>query len=244
MSEHSLPGLSVDSVTGIDVSLAVAGPGARSYAFIIDWHIRLILALAWYVIGTLLFNGGLSLGAPVAHEQRWFLLAVLPALAIYFLYHPVVEVAMHGRTPGKRGAGIRVVSRDGGPPGAGALLIRNVFRLIDSLPVGYGVGLTLMVLTRESLRCGDMAAGTLMVYEHRVADTELLQNAAQRLGTLDPAGAEIAADLLQRWTSLVPEARVRLARQLLQRYLGSDADLSEADELQWRSRLERLARPS
>ena len=243
MSEHSLPGLSVDSVTGIDVSLPVAGPGARSYAFIIDWHIRLILALAWYVIATLLLNGGFSLGVPAAHEQRWFLLAVLPALAIYFLYHPVVEVAMRGRTPGKRSAGIRVVSRSGGPPGAGALLIRNVFRLIDSLPVGYGVGLTLMVLTRESLRCGDMAAGTLMVYEHRVADTELLQNAAQRLGRLDSAGAEIAADLLQRWTSLVPEARVRLARQLLQRYLGSDADLSETDELQWRSRLERLARP-
>ena len=34
------PGLVVDSVTGIDVSLPVAGAGARSYAFIIDWHIR------------------------------------------------------------------------------------------------------------------------------------------------------------------------------------------------------------
>jgi uncharacterized RDD family membrane protein YckC len=237
-----LPGLCVDSVTGIDVSLAVAGPGARSYAFIIDWHIRLILALAWYVVATLLINGGLSLAAPAAHE-RWFGLAVLPALVIYFLYHPIVELAMHGRTPGKRSAGIRVVSRGGGPPGAGALLVRNVFRLIDSLPIGYGVGLTLMVLTRENLRCGDMAAGTLMVYEHRVADTELLQDAAQRLGKLDSAGAEIAADLLQRWTSLVPEARVRLSRQLLQRYLGADADLSETDELQWRSRLERLARP-
>jgi uncharacterized RDD family membrane protein YckC len=238
-----LPGLSVDSVTGIDVSLPIAGPGARSYAFVIDWHIRLILALAWFVVAALICNGALSLSAPVGQEQRWFWLAVLPALAIYFLYHPVVEVAMHGRTPGKRSAGIRVVSRSGGPPGAGALLVRNIFRLIDSLPVGYGVGLTLMVLTRESLRCGDMAAGTLMVYEHRSADTELLQNAAQRVGKLDPAGAEIAADLLQRWSSLVPEARIRLTRQLLQHYLGADADLSEADELQWRARLERLARP-
>jgi uncharacterized RDD family membrane protein YckC len=238
-----LPGLSIDSVTGIDVSLPVAGPGARSYAFIIDWHIRLILALAWYVVATLICNGGFSLAAPAAHEQRWFLVAVLPTFAIYFLYHPVVEVAMHGRTPGKRSAGIRVVNRSGGAPGAGALLIRNIFRLIDSLPAGYGVGLTLMVLTRESLRCGDMAAGTLMVYEHPVADTELLQSAAQRLGKLDTTGAEIVADLLARWTSLVPEARIRLARQLLQRYLGADADLTEADELQWRSRLERLARP-
>lgn len=238
-----LPGLAVDSVTGIDVSLPIAGPGARSYAFVIDWHIRLVLALAWYVVATLVSNGGFSLGVPAGHEQRWVFTAILPALAIYFLYHPTVEVAMRGRTPGKRAAGIRVVTRSGGPPGAGALLLRNVFRLVDSLPVGYGVGLTLMVLTRESLRCGDMAAGTLMVYEHRTAGTELLQDAARRVGKLDTAGAEIAADLLARWSSLVPEARIRLARQLLQRYLGADADLSEADELAWRARLERLARP-
>jgi len=154
-----------------------------------------------------------------------------------------VELAMRGRTPGKRSAGIRIVTRSGGPPGAGALLVRNVFRLIDSLPIMYAVGLTLMVLTRESLRCGDMAAGTLVVYERSPADTELLQNAAQRVGKLDTVGAEIAADLLERWTSLVPEARIRLARRLLERYLGAEADLSEGDELEWRSRLERLARP-
>jgi len=71
----------------------------------------------------------------------------------------------------------------------------------------------------------------------------LLQNAAQRVGKLDTLGAEIAADLLQRWPNLVPEARIRLARLLLQHYLGAEADLSEADELQWRARVERLARP-
>ncbi|HEV3179517.1 MAG TPA: RDD family protein [Steroidobacteraceae bacterium] len=242
MSE-SLPGLSVDSVTGIDVSLPVAGPGVRSFAFLIDWHIRLLLALAWWLLGSFLYNGRLALNAPLAHQQAWFGTVMLPAFAIYFLYHPVLEVLMRGRTPGKRSAGIQVVTRSGGLPGAGALLVRNVFRLIDSLPVAYGVGLTLMVLTRESLRCGDMAAGTLLVYERSVADSDLLQSAARRVGRLDPVGAEIVADLLERWESLVPEARVRLARQLLQRYLGAAADLSEADELQWRSRLELLARP-
>jgi uncharacterized RDD family membrane protein YckC len=242
MSE-SLPGLSVDSVTGIDVSLPVAGPGVRAFAFLIDWHIRLLLALAWWLLGSFLYNGRLALNAPLAHQQAWFGTVMLPAFAIYFLYHPVLEVLMRGRTPGKRSAGIQVVTRSGGLPGVGALLVRNVFRLIDSLPVAYGVGLTLMVLTRESLRCGDMAAGTLLVYERSVADSDLLQSAAQRVGRLDPVGAEIVADLLERWESLVPEARVRLTRQLLQRYLGAAADLSEADELQWRSRLELLARP-
>ena len=48
---------------------------------------------------------------------------------------------MRGRTPGKRMAGVRIVARDGGAPSVGALLVRNVFRLIDSLPLLYGVGL-------------------------------------------------------------------------------------------------------
>jgi len=168
---------------------------------------------------------------------------VLPALGIYFLYHPAVELAMRGRTPGKRHVCIRVVTRQGAPPSAGALLVRNVFRLIDSLPGFYGVGLGVMMFSQESLRVGDMAAGTVLVYERDARDEGIPQAAAQRMGALDSEGAEIAADLLGRWPSLEPQARVRLARQLLQRYLGDKADLTDADELQWRARLERLARP-
>ena len=32
--QYTIPGM-----TGVDVSLPIAGPGSRSYAFIIDWHI-------------------------------------------------------------------------------------------------------------------------------------------------------------------------------------------------------------
>jgi uncharacterized RDD family membrane protein YckC len=236
-------GLVLDSDTGIDVSPQIAGPGARALAFVTDWHIRVIVAAAWWVTAAVLMNGALSLSPPVAHDTRWFYIVILPALAIYLLYHPVLETALHGRTPGKRRAGIRIVSRDGSPPAVGALLLRNVFRLVDSLPVAYGVGLIFMVVTKDSVRCGDTAAGTLLVYERAATDAELLRSAAQRTSSLDAAGAEIAADLLQRWDTLVPEARVHLARALLQRYQGATADLSDADELNWRARVERLAHP-
>src|SRR2546430_8909672 len=49
-------------------SLPVAGPGARAYAFLLDWHIRLIVALAWFVVGALLYNGRPSL-APRSEEH-------------------------------------------------------------------------------------------------------------------------------------------------------------------------------
>ena len=46
--------LRIASITGVDLEFRIAGPGGRSYAFVIDWHIRVVLMLAWYVIGMLL----------------------------------------------------------------------------------------------------------------------------------------------------------------------------------------------
>jgi uncharacterized RDD family membrane protein YckC len=236
-----LPGLVVDSVTGIDVALPVAGPGARAFAFLVDWHVRVILALAWFAAAALIYNGRLSLAAPVGGETLWFGAIVAPALAIYLLYHYVVELAMRGRTPGKRMAGVRIVTRDGGAPGAGALLARNVFRLIDSLPLFYGVGLIATVMTREHVRIGDMAAGTLLVYEGAPALVPVATAAAG--GRLDAVGAEVVTELLQRWPALAPQARVQLARQLLARYAEADAHGAGADtdEAALLAQLERLA---
>jgi uncharacterized RDD family membrane protein YckC len=231
------PELAVDSVTGIDVSLAVAGPGARAYAFIIDWHIRLIIALAWYVSAALLYNGRLSLAAPATPHGRWFGLVLLPSLGVYLLYHWVLELAMRGRTPGKRVAGIQIVARNGSAPTAGALLTRNVFRLVDSLPVAYGVGLITVAVTGEHVRIGDMAAGTLLVYE-RGSATPAVSGAPLPGSSLDAAGLELVQELLTRWPALEPAARSRLAMLLLARYGGDGA---AAQDAVLRSRLERLA---
>jgi uncharacterized RDD family membrane protein YckC len=235
--------LAVDSVTGIDVSLALAGPGSRSFAFLIDWHIRVILALAWYVAGALIYNARLTL-VPLTISSRWFSLVLLPTAVIYFLYHCALELAMRGRTPGKRLAGVQIVTRDGATPGAGALLTRNVFRLIDSLPVCYGVGLAAVAVTREHLRIGDMAAGTLLVYERAATPPPLLA-AAAAAGGLDANGAEIVQELLARWEAFEPAARAALARRALARYAGEDMGgetNANRDDTALRTRLERLVR--
>ena len=167
---HNARGLVVDSVTGVDLALPVAGPGARSYAFLIDWVIRAILFSAWYGVAAVLYNRRWTFIAPLSPDAKWFVLVVMPAAAMYFLYHFVLEIAMHGRTPGKRMAGVHIVTREGGSPGIGALLTRNVFRLVDCMPLLYGVGLITALATRDHVRVGDMAAGTLLVYErHDVA---------------------------------------------------------------------------
>ena len=161
--------LFVDSVTGVDVALAVAGPGARAFAFVLDFAFRTILAIAWYVVAAALYNQHFSIARPLEPDGAWFTLVVGPPLAIFLLYHVLLEVLMSGRTPGKRLAALRIVARDGATPTVGALLVRNVFRVVDSLPVVYGVGLVTSMVTAEHVRIGDLAAGTLLVYDHRDA---------------------------------------------------------------------------
>lgn len=225
--------LVIDSVTGVDVELPIAGSGARSFAFIIDWHIRTILSIAWYVVAALLHNGRWSITAPLSPDAAWFVYVIAPAAAIYFLYHPVWEVATRGRTPGKRMAGVQTVSRDGGAPSVGSLLTRNVFRLIDSFPVAYAVGLVTTMVTRNSVRIGDLAAGTLLVYVHN--DSALAHYRAERpvVNQLDATTAEVVSELLERWPTLDSAARRRIAQTILADTADDDATL--------RMRLENLA---
>ena len=225
--------LVVDSVTGVDVSLAVAGAGARVLAFLVDLAIRAILVVAWYVIATLIYNGEWSLSPPIDPESSWYLYVALPATGIFTLYHCVLEIALRGRTPGKRMIGVRLVTRNGSAPTLAAYLIRNVFRLVDSFPVGYGVGLITCIVTQDHVRVGDLAAGTLLVYEDRDA---LIVKHLGRSATSD-----LIAELLDRWNSLDKHVRIRLARALIARASGGAVPDDTADENALRSQLERLA---
>ncbi|HKT72820.1 MAG TPA: RDD family protein [Steroidobacteraceae bacterium] len=217
-----MPDRVVDSATGVTVALPIAGTGARSFAFLIDWHIRAILCVAWYSLAAILYNGEFSLVAPLTPDSRWFLYILAPPTAVFFLYHAVLEVVMQGRTPGKRMAGVQIVSRDGGAPSVGALLTRNVFRLVDSLPLAYCVGIVTTLVTQDQVRIGDLAAGTVLVYDR----SDALPRHGMRAGSrpsLDTETAEVIGDLLQRWSSLDAPARRRLARAALSR-LGTRSD--------------------
>jgi uncharacterized RDD family membrane protein YckC len=226
----------ISSATGVDVSLNIAGTGSRAYAFLIDWHIRLLLAVAWFVCADLLIRGTLRFGAGTPKQSELFYFAaVLPTVILYFLYHPILEVLLRGRTPGKRTAGLCIVTRSGGTPGAGALLIRNVFRLIDQLPLFYLLGLAFTAVTKQRVRLGDLAAGTLLVFDGAQAQRSLAQLGSLSQSSIhDPALLDIVNDLLERWADLDDRHRMSLARTLLARITPGIAasellDLSSAE---------------
>jgi uncharacterized RDD family membrane protein YckC len=107
-----------------------------------------------------------------------------PWLTLLGLVYFTVFESLFGATPGKLWARVRVVRLDGQPLDLRAVVIRNLLKPVDFLPVFYLLGGALVVTTAGSQRLGDMAAGTTVVYRHRA---------------LEPGATRSAGSAARRW---------------------------------------------
>ncbi len=232
----------VNSADAMSYALEIAGVGARSYAFVLDWHIRLLVALLWIYLAAFLFYD-ISIFSTLFEEDTanaaagW--VVFLPAVIVYFFYHPILEIVMHGTTPGKRTAGVRLITLEGFTPGIGSILIRNIFRLIDGLPGVYTVGLLVAIFTKNHVRIGDIAAGTVLVYEKHTGKQTLSDVAQQSLNSsLSTENYDLLLELLERWQQLGKPQRIHLGQQFLNK-IGDE--LLTDDQAQLKTHLQKLA---
>jgi uncharacterized RDD family membrane protein YckC len=84
-------------------------------------------------------------------------------LAVMVLYFILLE-GLAGVTFGKRVMRLRVVREAGGNPGLWRGVVRNVLRIVDSLPVCNILGVVLILTSPERARFGDRIAGTRVVH--------------------------------------------------------------------------------
>jgi uncharacterized RDD family membrane protein YckC len=137
---------------GIELTLRLAGPVPRALAWSVDFLLRAALVLVVSLIASRFGRAGTGVVLITAFFVEW----LLPA---WF------EAMWSGQTPGKRMFRLAVLNDDGTPvrwPGA---LTRNLLRAADFLPFLYGVGLITMLMNRDFKRLGDLAAGTVVVYQ-------------------------------------------------------------------------------
>jgi uncharacterized RDD family membrane protein YckC len=159
---------------GISVPFEIAPIGDRARALLIDLTLILLGIVGLWML---------------ARPLGWVgqALALLAGFLLQNFYFIICEINLGGRTIGKRIAKIRVISRDGGPLTAEAVLARNLTRdlelflpligllapeaLIADAP-GWAALLAslwifvfaaLPLFNRDRLRCGDLVAGTLVV---------------------------------------------------------------------------------
>ena len=190
----------VPTPEGIELSLRVAGPVPRAYAWVIDLLIRVVILFAAGMAASSFGKFGLGLLLIL-----WF--------GLEWLYPVAFEVWWQGATPGKRLLGLVVLHDDGTPVRMPASLTRNLLRAVDFAPALYGFGLVAMLLSRDFKRLGDLAAGTVVVYREPAAKHAAIPHAqpVRPAVALSLAEQRTVLDLATRAASLTPERAQELA---------------------------------
>ena len=109
----------------VAIDFELAGPSPRLVSFAIDVAIVCTTAAVLYVGVQLL---GLMLSAPSGVRSAIFGALFFLLRSFYFAW---TELRFHGRTPGKRATGMRVIARDGGPLTGGQVVARNLTRELE-----------------------------------------------------------------------------------------------------------------
>ncbi|MCF7731507.1 MAG: RDD family protein [Akkermansiaceae bacterium] len=153
----------VELAEGVEIRLRMAGPMLRMAAYLIDCVIKFVGMMVVFIV---LMLAGMAVGDRV----MWGMMALVAFFAEWF-YPMVFEVGKRGATPGKRMVGLRVVQVTGSPLTLGQAFVRNILRWVDALPLmvwpTYGVGMVSCLATRRFQRLGDLAAGTVVIYDRQ-----------------------------------------------------------------------------
>lgn len=131
-------------------SLVLAPSGQRLLGALID-AIPLIVAVVYVLNGV---------EDPFDPAAVWLTVPPLVIAMVIYLLHTALTEIFAGRSLGKMIVGLRVVTTDGQPPRAWAMLVRNLLRVIDIVPLPLGA---MVLLTPLRQRIGDMAARTVVI---------------------------------------------------------------------------------
>jgi len=187
---------------GVELKLTCAGFYVRSIAWLFDVLFQGLIIFLFALLLPRLGDFGLGLMFIVMFFLHW-------------LYPVFFEMYMQGQTPGKRIMKIQVLLIDGTMVNWGASLLRNLLRTVDFLPFFYALGVTVMIMSKDFRRLGDLAANTIVVYKREqqekkpvtqaepyppkialnAREQQTIVNYAERLQEFSPERAEELASL-------------------------------------------------
>lgn len=150
--------VAIETPEHVHFHFQLAGPARRALAYLIDLLLRgaILLALAIPALLADLFSDSAGFRAGIV---------LIVLFVLEWGYFVLSELLMRGSSVGKRALGLRVVRQDGLPVRFGDSLIRNLLRAADFLPFSYALGGLTMIADRDFRRLGDLAAGTIVIYE-------------------------------------------------------------------------------
>lgn len=200
----------------------MGGVGSRTVARTIDLFIQVMIVvfgvMAISTVATVLFTA----------EYAPAIIVTMVALTVFVALfgYPVFMETRFGATVGKLAMGLRVVTIEGGPIRFRHAAIRALMQVVDVwlIPIGV-IGVLTMLLSGQSQRLGDMAAGTVVLRGHSTVLRSIPiafippPGLHHYVATLD-AGAVTAEQygvirlFLMRVLQLSPEARASIGYRL------------------------------
>jgi uncharacterized RDD family membrane protein YckC len=218
----SVDKLTIETPEQTSLEFPLAGIGSRFLAMAADTAIQAVASLVLVVIVALASPGFRWLGGLSA---QWMIaLAILAVFLIYSGYFAFFEAVWNGQTPGKRYAQIRVMKDDGRPISVYDAVARNLLRAVDSLPIGYGVAVISVLLSKNDKRLGDFVAGTVVVHERAIDAARPFLESGNSQNVPAYNTASLTADELRlietffsRRDSLEPGVRTSIAAQIARR---------------------------
>lgn len=227
--------LRVRTPEGVAFTVRLASPVLRAAAFVIDLG---VVTAIWSVLALVIgFLGVISTDIS----------GMIGAIAYFLLsqgYGIATEWLWRGQTVGKRVMRLRVVDARGLRLSFAQVVLRNLLRFIDGLPMFYLVGGVASLLNARAQRLGDLAADTLVVWEpvEPPPDFSVLKGdkynslrdhsptVARLRQAVTPAEARAAWSALARREQFDADARVRLFAELAAYFRSRAAPPPEAVE--------------
>jgi len=220
---------------GVIFSQLLAGPVSRFMAWLVDAAIvsavSMILGILIVLFSVVSVGAGQAIGLLL-------LFALSVGYSIYF------EWVWRGQTLGKRMLRLRVMDAHGLRLKFSQVVIRNLVRVVDMMPVFYLVGGLASVISRRAQRLGDLAANTVVIRLPKLTEPNLDQLLAGKFNSMR-AFPHLAARLRQRVSAdeatlalqavvrrdlLDPPARVELFTEIAEHFRAKVTFPSEATD--------------
>lgn len=217
------PRLEIRTPEAVVFAYPLAGPFSRMLAWLVD--VFCVSALAGVLTTPLRL---LSLVSP----DFSYALGLLIAFLLQIGYSMALEWFWRGQTVGKRLLRLRVIDVQGLRLQPQQIVLRNLLRPLDQLPLLYLVGGLAMLLSPKSQRLGDWAANTVVTRTAAVAEPELggidgnrynslaayphlVARLAQRVSARE---AWIGLEAIRRRDGFEPDARLRIFSELAEHF--------------------------
>lgn len=211
--------LHIKTPEGIVFALQLAGPVPRFIGWSIDMATIAVLSL---IVSSLLgVIGVISRDlAMAANVLGYFLISIG--------YGILTEWYWQGQTLGKKLLRLRVLDVQGLRLQFSQVVIRNLLRFVDTLPLFYMVGGLTCLWSRHAQRLGDIAANTIVVWHPKLSEPDLDQILGGKFNSMvhyphlvarlrqriAPSEAALALQAVMRRGELEARARIDLFREI------------------------------